>query len=91
MSVKKRMAVTLPASPAVSDSIDRVRWAVDNGYQDAWFGDGGAPDALTTAAALSGVSDNIRIGVAVTPVYTRTPAVLAATANTLGQVIQLTC
>ena len=28
-----------------------------------------------------------RIGVAVTPVYTRTPAVLAATANALGQLL----
>jgi len=41
----------------------------------------------TTAAALAGITQHIRIGVAVTPVFTRTPAVLAATANTLGQLL----
>ena len=87
MPLKRRMAVTLPASPFVKDTIERVRWAEANGYTDAWFGDGGAPDALTTAAALGGVAPTVRIGVAVTPVYTRTPAVLAATANALGQIL----
>jgi len=87
MSMKRRIAVTLPASPFVKDSVERVRWAEANGYTDAWFGDGGAPDALTTAAALGGVAESVRIGVAVTPVYTRTPAVLAATANALAQIL----
>jgi probable F420-dependent oxidoreductase len=87
MGFERRVAVTLPASPFVKDTIERVRWAEDNGYSDAWFGDGGAPDALTTAAALGGVAESVRIGVAVTPVYTRTPAVLAATANALGQIL----
>ncbi len=87
MAIRKRMAVTLPASPFVKDTIERVQWAESKGYTDAWFGDGGAPDALTTAAALGHVAQSMRIGVAVTPVYTRTPAVLAATANALGQIL----
>jgi probable F420-dependent oxidoreductase len=87
MALKRRIAVTLPASPFVKDTIERVQWAEANGYTDAWFGDGGAPDALTTAAALGGVAPSVRIGVAVTPVYTRTPAVLAATANALAQIL----
>ncbi len=87
MSLKKRVAITLPASPLVSETIERVKWAEAQGYTDAWFADGGAPDSLTTAAALAAHTKTIRIGVAVTPVYTRTPVVLAATANTLGQVL----
>ena len=86
-TLPKRLAVTLPASPLVSDTIARVKWAEAEGYSDAWFADGGAPDSLTTAAALAAHTQNIRIGVAVTPVFTRTPVVLAATANTLGQVL----
>lgn len=82
-----RIAVTLPAGPAVSDTIARVKWAEARGYTDAWFADAGAPDALTTAAVLAAHTRTIRIGVAVTPVFTRTPAVLAATANTLGQLL----
>ncbi len=87
MAPKQRIAVTLPAGPRVQDTIDRVKWAEDNGIPDAWFGDSGAPDSLTTAGILAAHTKSIRIGVAVTPVYTRTPAVLAATANTIGQVL----
>lgn len=87
MTQQKRIAVTLPAGPIIDDTIARVNWAEDQGYTDAWFADAGAPDALTTAAALAGQTQSIRIGVAVTPVFSRTPAVLAATANTLGQLL----
>jgi probable F420-dependent oxidoreductase len=87
MAVTKRMAVTLPASPFIKDSVERVKWAEANGYTDAWFGDGGAPDALTSTAALAHHTTSLRLGVAVTPVYTRTPAVLAATANALAQLL----
>ncbi len=87
MPLPQRLAVTLPAGPAIADTVNRVRWAADNGYEDAWFGDGGAPDALTTAAAIAAHAGELRIGCAVTPVYTRTPAVLAATANALGQLL----
>ncbi len=87
MAPTQKIAVTLPAGPRVQDTIKRVKWAEANGIPDAWFGDSGAPDSLTTAGILAAHTKLIRIGVAVTPVYTRTPAVLAATANTLGQVL----
>jgi probable F420-dependent oxidoreductase len=87
MNLRQRIAVTLPAGPRIADTLERVRWADAAGYDDAWFADAGAPDALTTAAALAGITERLRIGVAVTPVFTRTPAVLAATANALGQLL----
>lgn len=85
MTQRKRVAVTLPGGPRVQDTIDRVQWAESKGYTDAWFGDGGAPDALTLAGILGDHSKSIRIGIAVTPVYTRSPTVLAATAYTVSQ------
>ena len=81
MALSKRMAVTLPAGPDIRQTIERLRWAEDNGYPDAWFSDSGAPDTLTQAAAVAQHTQSIRIGVAVTPVYTRTPAVIAASVN----------
>jgi len=87
MPSRQRMAVTLPAGPKLEDSLARVQWAVANGYDDAWFADGGAPDSLTFAAGLAPHTGTLRIGVAVTPVFTRTPAVLAATAHALGQLL----
>ncbi|MFB3079951.1 MAG: LLM class flavin-dependent oxidoreductase, partial [Lysobacterales bacterium] len=87
MGLKKRVAVTLPAGPLLEQTIARVLWAQDNGFPDAWFSDSGAPDSLTQVAAIAHHTENIRIGVAVTPVYTRSPAVLAASANVLAQVL----
>ncbi|HIG39366.1 MAG: LLM class flavin-dependent oxidoreductase [bacterium] len=87
MTLKKRLAVTLPAGPHLTDTIQRLVWAEENGYPDAWFSDSGAPDTLTQIAAVAHYTKSIRIGVAVTPVYTRTPAVLAASANVIGQLL----
>ncbi len=87
MSLTKRVAVTLPAGPKIEHTIARLKWAEDNGFPDAWFSDAGAPDTLTQIAAVGHHTTSIRIGVAVTPVYTRSPSVLAASANVIGQVI----
>jgi alkanesulfonate monooxygenase SsuD/methylene tetrahydromethanopterin reductase-like flavin-dependent oxidoreductase (luciferase family) len=87
MTLKRRLAVTLPAGPKLTDTAARLKWEEVNGFSDAWFGDTGAPDSLTQIAALGASTSSIRIGVAVTPVYTRSPAVLAATANVIEQVI----
>ena len=87
MTLTKRLAVTLPAGPKLEHSIARIKWAEDNGYPDVWFADAGAPDTLTQIAAVGHYSSTARFGVAVTPVYTRTPAVLAATANVISQVL----
>ncbi|MEZ5559799.1 MAG: LLM class flavin-dependent oxidoreductase [Pseudomonadales bacterium] len=87
MALEKRIAVTLPAGPKLEQTIERIRWAEDNGIPDGWFSDSGAPDTLTQIAAIAHHTRTIRVGVAVTPVYTRTPAVIAATANVISQVL----
>ncbi len=87
MPPRQRIAATMPAGPRVEDSIARAEWAVANGFEDLWFADGGAPDSLTLAAGLASHCANLRVGIAVTPVFTRTPAVLAATANAIGQLM----
>src|SRR5262245_10646352 len=84
---KRRVAVTLPASPFVKHTVERMRWAEENGYTDGWFADASAPDSLTMIAGTANVTKRLRIGIAVTPVYSRTPAVLAATVNTIGQLL----
>lgn len=83
----KRMAVTLPAGPGWTETLERVQWAEANGFTDAWWGEAGAPDALTATAALGALTKSIRIGVAVSSVYARTPVVFAATANVLEQIM----
>jgi probable F420-dependent oxidoreductase len=87
MSLPKRIAFTLPAGFRLKDTIDRVKWAEENGITDVWFSDTGILDPLIAAAALAPETKSIRIGVAVTPVFTRTPATFAATLGTLAQLL----
>ena len=87
MSHDKRIAVTLPAGPKLEHTAGLIEWAESVGITDGWFSDAGAPDSLTSIAALAHRIKSLRIGVAVTPVYTRTPAVLAATAEVISQVL----
>ncbi len=87
MALTKQVAVTVPSWPDIRNTIELLQWAERNGYTDAWFGDSGAPDALTTAAAVAQHTSSIRIGIAATPVYTRSPTVIAASVNVLGQLL----
>ncbi|MEM1154855.1 MAG: LLM class flavin-dependent oxidoreductase [Pseudomonadota bacterium] len=87
MTFRKRIAVTLPAGPKLEHSIALLKWAEEQGFDDCWYADSGAPDSLTQLAAIGHHTQTLRLGLAVTPVYTRTPAVLAATLDVISQVI----
>lgn len=87
MALSRRIAVTVPAGPNIEDTIRRIQWAEENGIPDVWFSDSGAPDTLTQIAGLAHQMSNVRVGVAVTPVYTRSPAVIAASGNVISQLL----
>lgn len=85
MTTRPRYAVTLPG-PATSApaTVELARRAERAGYGDLWLADAGGLDALTLAAVVAQATERARIGVAVVPVYTRTPAVLGATVATIA-------
>jgi probable F420-dependent oxidoreductase len=56
------------------------------GYDDLWFGEVNEFDAVTPLALAATWTQRIGLGTAVLPVFTRGPAVLAATAATLATV-----
>ena len=87
MALKRRIAVTLPGGPKIADTVKRIQWAEDNGIPDVWFSDAGAPDTLTLVAAVAHCTTHVRVGVAVTPVYTRSPSVIAASINVIDQLL----
>lgn len=87
MSLRKRLAVTLPVNQSLEDTITVVQWAEQNGFDDGWFSDPGAPDGLTMAAATASYVKKLRIGMAIVPVYTRSPTVLAASVDVIGQAL----
>ena len=85
MSIRQRVALTLPDPRGVNATIEMARRAEAEGYDDLWFADSGGVDALTTAAAVAINTKRVRIGTAIIPVYTRTPAVLASTTRVLWE------
>lgn len=87
MALRKRIAVTIPINQTLTDAIRLVEWAEENGFDDGWFADPGAPDGMTMAAAISPYVKRMRIGMAIVPVYTRSPTVLAASTDVIGQAL----
>ena len=85
MTVPQRTALTLPDPRGVEATIELAKWAEDEGYDDRWFADSSGVDALTTAAAVAINTQRCRIGTAIIPVFSRTPAVLASTAHVLNK------
>lgn len=85
MAVPQRTALTLPDPRGVNQTIEMAKWAEAEGYDDLWFADSSGVDALTTAAAVALNTERVRIGTAIIPVFSRTPAVLASTAHVLHQ------
>lgn len=86
MAVRQRTALTLPNTQGVEKTLEQAKWAEDVGYDDLWFADTSGIDALTTAAAVAMVTERCRIGTAIIPVFTRTPAVLASTTHILNKI-----
>ena len=85
MAVPQRIALTLSNGNGALATINDAIWAEAEGYDDVWFADTGM-DSLTMAAAVAVQTEKVRIGTAIIPVFTRAPAVFAATAHVLNQV-----
>lgn len=86
MGHQKRIALSLPAPTGkVSDTIAMAQQAEALGYDDLWLADAGGLDALTLVPMLLEKTERVRVGIAVVPAYTRTPAVLASTFAVIEQ------
>ncbi|WP_157489061.1 LLM class F420-dependent oxidoreductase [Pseudofrankia sp. DC12] len=54
------------------------------GYTDLWSGEGTYADGFTPLAVAAAVTTQVHLGIAIAPVFTRGPALLAQTAATLA-------
>ena len=80
-----KLALSLPVPGDVAACLDWARRAEDLGYESIWIAETGGPDPFVLAAAVAQVTKRVRIGLAVSPVYIRTPATIAAAAGTVSQ------
>ncbi|MFN8628160.1 MAG: LLM class flavin-dependent oxidoreductase [Candidatus Binatia bacterium] len=80
-----RLGLSLPLALDVRTCIDCARRAEGLGYESIWIADAAWPDPFVLAGSVAQATTAVRIGIAVSPVYIRTPAVLATAAATLAQ------
>jgi probable F420-dependent oxidoreductase len=80
-----KLALSLPVPGDVPTCLDWARRAEDLGYESIWIAETGGPDPFVLAGAVAQVTKRVRIGLAVSPVYIRTPATIAAAAGTVSQ------
>lgn len=80
-----KLGISLPVPPDMRTCLWWAQRAEDLGYESIWIADTNGPDPFALAAAVCQVTKRVRVGIAVSPVYTRTPGVLAQAAATLAQ------
>ena len=77
----RRLAVNVPlVGLDLRASCELARRAETLGYTDVWTPETSGCDAFSVASAVGVVTQTVRIGIAVVPVYTRPPALLAMSA-----------
>ena len=57
-----------------------ARHAESIGYTDCWSAETSGPDGFSVASAVGVMTESLRVGVAIAPVYTRPPALMAMSA-----------
>jgi probable F420-dependent oxidoreductase len=77
--------MTVPfAGIPLSEHRELFRELVDLGYTDAWSAESDGADGFTPLALASAWAPELRLGVAIIPVFTRGPALLAQSAAALA-------
>jgi len=79
------LALSLPVPPDVRTCIECAQRAEGLEYESVWISETAGPDPFVLAAAVAQATSRIRIGIAVSPVYVRTPATIAAATSTVAQ------
>lgn len=73
-----RLGLTIPVLPFdVRKSVELARRAEGLGYTDAWAAEANGTDGFSVASAAGIATENMRIGIAIVPFYTRPPALIA--------------
>ncbi|QXW05542.1 LLM class F420-dependent oxidoreductase [Rhodococcus globerulus] len=83
----RRWGLTIPLDGIpLRDQRDLIAELPHLGYTDVWSSESSDADAFTPLALASVWAPTLRLGTAIVPVYTRGPATLAISANTLASV-----
>lgn len=84
-----RLGVTIPLPGFdVRGACQIARRAEDLGYTDAWSAEVAGPDGFSVASAVGVSTDDLRLGCAIAPAFTRSPSLMAMSALAASQASQ---
>jgi coenzyme F420-dependent oxidoreductase len=83
-----RIGLTLPRTEDVTrqESVDIVQQAEALGYDSVWVGESWGRDGFTWLTQLAGQTRRIKLATGITPIYSRSPAVIAQTVASLDEI-----
>jgi 5,10-methylenetetrahydromethanopterin reductase len=85
-ATEQRMALYLQDKHPISYEIEMARYAEERGFSEIWQADTRlARDCVVLMSALLANTSRLRIGSGVLPIYTRNPAVIAASWSTMWE------
>ena len=76
--------ITIPLPGPLHSQQALYRELVDLGYTDVWSAESNGADGLTPLALAAAWAPELRLGTAILPAYTRSPALMAQSAATLA-------
>jgi len=79
-----RPGMTVPLPGPLHSHRDKLRQLADMGYTDIWSAEADGADAFTPLALASAWEPRLRLGTAIVPAYTRSPACFAQCVATMA-------
>jgi probable F420-dependent oxidoreductase len=84
MTLPVRPGMTLPLPGHLHSQRDRIAELADLGYTDVWSSEADGSDAFTPLALVAAWEPRLRLGSAIVPAFTRSPALMAQSVATLA-------
>src|SRR2546423_4045497 len=84
MSLPARPGLTIPLPGPLHSQREKIQELVALGYTDVWSSEADGADGFTPLALTSVWAPELRLGIAIIPVFTRGPACLAQCAASLA-------
>ena len=84
MTLPVRPGMTVPLPGPLHTHRDKLAELADLGYTDIWSAEADGADAFTPLALAAAWEPRLRLGTAIVPAYTRSPACLAQSVATLA-------
>ena len=82
----QRMAIYMQDKVDIRDELELARYMEERGFSEIWVGDNRlARDAIVVMSAFLTYTEHLRIASGVLPIWTRNPAVIAATWSTMWE------